>query len=114
MNQILSFEQKGCCKGSKGCKEQLIIDGIITSQVKTKSRNISLAWIDYKKAFDSVPHSWLIEILKIYKISDMTIKLLQSLMSKWNTTLKLNELTSNPILVQRGIFQGDSLSPLWF
>jgi hypothetical protein len=26
-------------------------------------------FIDYKKAYDSVPHSWLIKILKIYKIN---------------------------------------------
>lgn len=30
------------------------------------------------------------------------------------TKLKLNNDTSEPIKIQRGIFQGDGLSPLWF
>jgi hypothetical protein len=39
-------------------------------------------------------------------------------MKKWTTTLQVrvknNHITSDPIRIQRGIYQGDSLSPLWF
>jgi hypothetical protein len=48
-----------------GCKEQLIIDTVIMEQARKNNRNIYTAFIDYKKAYDSVPHSWLIKILKI-------------------------------------------------
>ena len=33
---------------------------------KNRKPNLSMAWIDYKKAFDMIPHSWLIECLEIY------------------------------------------------
>ncbi|CAH0721715.1 unnamed protein product, partial [Brenthis ino] len=40
------------------------------------------------------------------------------MMKKWTTTLALrtekDNLTTTPIKIARGIFQGDSLSPLWF
>jgi hypothetical protein len=39
-NKIIAEEQKGCSKGSMGCKEQLIIDTEIHNQVKQKHRNL--------------------------------------------------------------------------
>jgi hypothetical protein len=117
-NQILTEQQKGCRKFSQGCKEQLIIDTIVCKQAQKKSRNISVAWIDYAKAYDSIPHSWLIEVLNIYKINDSIINFLEHSMNNWSTKLHLSLSTiafeSQQISIKRGIFQGDSWSPLWF
>jgi hypothetical protein len=115
---ILNEEQKGCVKECFGCKEQLIIDTVIMEQARKNNRNIYTAFIDYKKAYDSVPHSWLIKILKIYKINLDLINFLSHVMTFWRTTLNLSinntKLKSEPIQIKRGIYQGDSLSPLWF
>jgi hypothetical protein len=115
---ILNEEQKGCVKECFGCKEQLIIDTVIMEQARKNNRNICTAFIDYKKACDSVPHSWLIKILKIYKINLDLINFLSHVMTFWKTTLNLSinntKLKSEPIQIKRGIYQGDSLSPLWF
>jgi hypothetical protein len=39
-------------------------------------------------------------------------------MRKWRTTVTLctpeREITRNEIKIEKGIFQGDALSPLWF
>jgi hypothetical protein len=87
-------------------------------QARKNNRNIYTAFIDYKKAYDSVPHSWLIKILKIYKINLDLINFLSHVMTFWRTTLNLSinntKLKSEPIQIKRGIYQGDSLSPLWF
>ncbi|XP_045474950.1 uncharacterized protein LOC123680878 [Harmonia axyridis] len=117
-NNLMAWEQNGCEKSGKGSKELLIIDNLITKQAKRKQKNISMAWIDYQKAFDSVPHSWLLEILRIYKVDPKIISFFQFLMSTWRTSLRLegsSELNKSPaIMIKRGIFQGDSFSPLWF
>jgi hypothetical protein len=117
-NQILTEQQKGCRKFSQGCKEQLIIDSIVCKQAQKKNRNISIAWIDYAKAYDSIPHSWLIEVLNIYKINNSIINFLKHSMTYWSTKLHLSLPTiafqSQQIPIKRGIFQGDSWSPLWF
>jgi hypothetical protein len=117
-HKILAEEQKGCIKNNQGYKEQLIIDSVVMEQVHKDNRNLYIAYIDYCKAFDSVPHSWLIHVLEIYKIDPLIINSLQQLMKKWTTTLQVrvknNQITSDPIRVQRGIYQGDSLSPLRF
>ncbi|XP_044745088.1 uncharacterized protein LOC123306951 [Coccinella septempunctata] len=114
-NNIMSPEQNGCRQKARGSKELLIIDNTITKQAKKRLKNISVAWIDYQKAFDSVPHSWLLEILRIYKVDHEVVELLKSLMSTWRTCLTWNKKSSStPIKIKRGIFQGDGLSPSWF
>jgi hypothetical protein len=117
-NNILAEEQKGCRRGAKGSKEQAIIDEAVTGQARYRNRNLFTAYIDYQKAFDSVPHSWIVEVLKIYKINPQIIRLIETVMRDWRTTLVLGggdqEMKTNMIQILNGIFQGDSLSPLLF
>lgn len=117
-HSVLATEQKGCIKKSQGCKEQLIIDAVVMEQAYHKTRNIYTAFIDYQKAFDSVPHSWLIRVLELYKVAPGIVKTLRHLMTSWETVLHLyhseGSIQSQPVPIKRGIFQGDSLSPLWF
>ena len=54
-HNIFPIEQKGCRKGSYGCKDQLLVNKMILENARTKHKHLSTAWIDYKKAFDSVP-----------------------------------------------------------
>jgi hypothetical protein len=55
---ILPAEQKGCHPGNKGCKDQFMISKPIHENCKKSRKNLSLAWIVYQKAFDSIPHNW--------------------------------------------------------
>jgi len=48
-------EQKGCCRGSKRCKDQLLISKTILQECKSRKKNIYMAWTDYQKNFDSMP-----------------------------------------------------------
>ncbi|CAH2039600.1 unnamed protein product, partial [Iphiclides podalirius] len=61
--------RNGCRGGGRGTKEPLLIDAVIGKMVKRNRRNFSAAWTDYKKAFDSVPHTWLKRVLELYKAS---------------------------------------------
>lgn len=117
-NNIMKEEQKGSRKNSKGCKEQLIIDQNITMDAKNKKKDLYCAFIDYQKAFDSIPHTWLLEILNIYQIDPKLVNFISSIMKSWRTTLQITTieetLTSQTIEIKNGIFQGDSFSALWF
>ena len=114
----MTEEQKGCKKRSQGCKEQLITDTVIMKQAEKQQRNIHICYIDYKKAFDSVPHSWLIKVLNIYKIHPIIRAFLAHVMTTWRTKIHLitdnQEIVTDNINIHKGIFQGDSLSALWF
>ncbi|XP_075990912.1 uncharacterized protein LOC142986339 [Anticarsia gemmatalis] len=117
-NNIIAEEQKGCRRGHMGCKEQLVIDSTIHKHATTKNRNLHCTYVDYKKAFDSIPHSWLIHILNIYKINPKITDFLKIIMNQWKTSLQLTSnndtITTRQISIRKGIYQGDSLSPLWF
>ena len=107
-------EQKGCCKGSRGTVELLYIDQHILNESKTRRKNLSMAWIDYKKAYDMVPHSWIINSLKMYKISDEILNFIDKTMKTRRVELTAGGRSSAEAKIQRGIFQGDAQSPLLF
>ncbi len=48
-------------KKSRGTKAQLLIDKLVLRDCKNTHTNLSMAWIDYRKAYDMVPHSWIME-----------------------------------------------------
>ena len=73
-----------------------------------------MAWIDYKKAYDMVSHSWIINRLKMYKISDEVINFIDKTMKTWRVELTAGGRRLSEAKIQRGIFQGDALSPLLF
>ena len=51
--------QKGCKRGSHCCKNQLLKIKMILENCHNLAvvANLSITWIDYKKAIDSVLHS---------------------------------------------------------
>ena len=78
-----------------------------------EKKNSAMAWIDYKKAYDMVPYSWIKECLEMFGVAENIKTLLVDSMEKWRVMLcaRSSELEVN---IKLGIFQGDSLSPLVF
>jgi hypothetical protein len=113
-NQLIPEEQKGCIKNSQATKSQLKIDKEIMDDARTKKKNLSMCWIDYQKAYDMVPHNWIIKTLKWYGIAKNLISFIANSMKTWKVSLHHGRDHICNIHIRRGIFQGDSLSPLLF
>ena len=90
-----------------GTTEQLLLNKNIMKEVKSLCRNLNTVSLDYKKAFDTVPHSWLIYPLKLAKVPMDIINAISNLTDCWYTILNLqgmNEsLTSEVIKFLKGI-----------
>jgi len=84
---LLPEEQKGCRPGSKGCKDQLIISKALYEDCTKRNKNLSIAWIDYLKAFDSVPHSWVEKSMKLVGMNSKIVRFCKLSVEKCNTSL---------------------------
>ena len=112
--KLLPQEQKGCREGSRGTNDLLYIDRAVIKEVKSRNKNLTIAWIDYKKAYDMVPHLWIIECLDLFGVAENIKNLLVNSMEKWKVMLCSGNFELGEIEIKWGIFQADSLSPLVF
>ena len=107
-------EQKVCEKKSRGTKDQLLIDKTILRYCKKRHTNLGMTWIDYKKTYYMVPHFWILENLELVEVPNNIFKFVKRSMANWETKLTSYGESLVKINIKRGIFQGDSLSPLLF
>ena len=82
--KILLEEQKGYKRGSRGTKDQLLIDKTVLKDCRKRHTNLSMAWIDYREAYDLVPHSWVNECMEMFGIAEN----LRTLFSKVYATVE--------------------------
>ena len=87
---------------------------MILKEVKTRKKNLAIGWIDYQKVFDMLPHSCIIDYLYSLGLNKKLITFLQSTMKNWRVELTCNNENLGEVEIKRGLFQGDSLSPLLF
>ena len=108
---LLADNQLGTVRMVQGAKEQALLNLAIN---KEYSNRLKTAWIDVKKAFDSVDHIYLIKCLEKYSFPPWILNFLKSIISKWKLSIRSGNDEILEKSVERGILQGDSLSPLLF
>ena len=105
-NDILPIAQRALRKRRWGCVDCLLLDQSIGLDAKIIGKPFSVAWIHYEKAYDRVPHKWVMKVLKTIKCPGW-IRSSIELFSK-------HLVRSTLVKYNRGFFQGDSLSTLLF
>ena len=73
---------------------------------KRRHTNLAIAWIDYKKAYDMVPHSWISECLEMFGIASNVQDFLNNSMKSWELELNTSEKKIEEVDIRRGIFHG--------
>ena len=79
----------------------------------TATQNQSEAFlvsIDFKKAFDSVDHSWLYLVLQKMGFPHKFIETIQKLNYNASTQILINGFQSEKVIIRKGVRQGDPLS----
>ena len=93
-------------------KDQLLTNKTVLRDCKRRHNNLAMAWIDYKKAFDMVPHSWISVRLEIFGIANNVQDFLNNRMKSRKVKINASGEKLGEVDIRKAIFQGDSLSPL--
>ena len=79
-----------------------------------KSKKLYTCFVDFKKAFDSVPQTLLYEQLNKNNINGKFLSLLKNIYKKTECAVKFGNFRTNFFKYTKGLRQGDPLSPLLF
>ena len=90
-----------------------MIGKVVIRNGKRRKTNLNMVWVDFRKAYDMVPHVWIINALKLIGAAPNVIALLKSTVIDWKTEFISRDISLGEVDINRGIFQGDSLSPFF-
>ena len=104
---LLESEQRGVRTKCSKTMKNLMIGKMVCQDSRNPKRNISMAWIDVKKAFDSVSHEWLVEMMRLVKFSAWMCETVATLCKTWNAGIaamtKQGRKTSDIVRFSKGL-----------
>uniref|UniRef100_A0A4W6FV19 ribonuclease H n=1 Tax=Lates calcarifer TaxID=8187 RepID=A0A4W6FV19_LATCA len=99
---------------SPGCSENLLLmDGLLRI-AKKEVRPLAVVFVDFAKAFDSVSHQHIAEVLTRKGVDEWMRKLIQDSYKGCTTVVRTKHGETDRIHIKVGVKQGDPLSPLLF
>lgn len=109
--------QLGFCKGAQTNDHILSLKTVIDKHYKcnkNKKKRLFACFVDLKKAFDNVSRD-----LLLYKLSKVNVKgrffsVIESMYKKSTARIKINNMLTNTISIEKGTEQGHPMSPELF
>ena len=112
-NHLFSDNQFGFLPLRSSCSQILkcLYDWICNY---SQSKTTNIIYTDIKKAFDTVNHTKLLDVIKSYNVNAQTVNWLENFLKSRYQQVIVNEDLSHPILVTSGVPQGSIIGPLLF
>lgn len=109
-------ESQAGFRRDRGCEDDVfVLQAKVTAALSRPKGKLFVAFVDLKRAFDSINHGILWHKLYLAGISPQLIRTLQNFYQKACFRIKLGPgEESEYIGITEGVFQGDPLSPLLF
>ncbi|XP_067951793.1 uncharacterized protein [Watersipora subatra] len=82
ISQYMASIQKGIRRNTRRAKHQLLVDRTVCQGSRRRHTNLAMAWIDYKKTYASIPHSWILEYLSMYNVHPALVAFIKMSMTK--------------------------------
>ena len=93
-------------------KRQIFDNVLVANEVLSLPEKYAIS-VDFCKAYDSISHAALFDTLRYLRLPTRFINLIQGMIAGSTARIRLDTL-SNPLPINRGVKQGDPLSPLLF
>ena len=114
----MQIDQRGGKDGCSGTLNNLLLDDMVLKDAQMNKKNLCCAWIDVKKAYDSLSHSWIKKVLEIHRVPTKIKDIISLIIDAWNITLVVptenEDIDTNPVNVTNGVLQGDVMSGTLF
>ena len=112
--EILSPSQLGFVKGNRTSDPHIILHNVLQKYCHRSNKRLFGCFVDFSKAFDSVPRDILLEKLKKHGISGKIFNIIQTIYLEDTVSIKIGNQHSSSFKTNKGVRQGCVLSPLLF
>ena len=112
--KLLTTNQLGFIKGSRTSDAHVILDNLIDEYCQKNNKYIYSCFVDFEKAFDTIPRDLLFKKLFNMGITGNFFNILKQLYIDDKASLKMQNYISKPFPTNQGVRQGRVLSPLLF
>ena len=111
---ILSSNQLGFVQLNRTSDPHIILNNLVRKYCHKKKKKLFGCFVDFSKAFDSVPRDILIDKLRKHGIDGKVLEIIKTLYTQDKAGVKFGNQFSTPFKTNRGVRQGCVLSPLLF
>lgn len=112
-NKILSNKQFGFKEGKSTSDAMYELINEIKNNLDNKKKCIAI-FLDLAKAFDTVPHGKLLDVLQQYGVRGTALDVFKSYLTNRQQVVRVRREISDKLVTQIGVPQGTVLGPLLF
>ena len=111
---ILTPSQLGFVQGNRTSDPHIILHNLLQKYCHRANKRLYGCFVDFSKAFDSVPRDILLDKLKNHGIDGNIFNIIQTIYLEDTVSIKIGNQHSPPFKTNKGVRQGCVLSPLLF